>query len=78
MFFDARGAPYGSWAEWTLVPEADLLDVADDVEDATAAALGNTALAGCLAPSWRAKLQPGESVLVLGATAAVGSVRSSP
>lgn len=74
VFFDAPVAPYGSWAEQTLVRVADLLDVADGVDDATAAALGNTGLGAWLALSWRAHLQPGESVLVLGATGAVGSV----
>ncbi|HTJ31716.1 MAG TPA: zinc-binding alcohol dehydrogenase family protein [Dactylosporangium sp.] len=74
VYFDAPVAPYGSWAQRTLVPETDLLDVAAGVDDATAAALGNTGLAAWLALSWRARLQPGESVLVLGATGAVGSV----
>jgi NADPH2:quinone reductase len=44
------------------------------VDDLTAAALGNTGLAAWLALSWRAKLRPGESVLVLGASGALGSV----
>ncbi|GAA2624281.1 zinc-binding alcohol dehydrogenase family protein [Dactylosporangium fulvum] len=74
VYFDAPVAPYGSCAQRTLVPETDLLDVAAGVDDATAAALGNTGLAAWLALSWRARLQPGESVLVLGATGAVGSV----
>ncbi|HEY5857559.1 MAG TPA: zinc-binding alcohol dehydrogenase family protein [Aldersonia sp.] len=74
VFFDLPVPPYGSWAEQVLVREADLLDVADGVDDATAAALGNTGLAGWLALSWRAELQPGESVLVLGATGQVGSI----
>lgn len=74
VYFDTPVGPYGSWAQRTLVPEADLLDVAAGVDDATAAALGNTGLAAWLALSWRARLQPGESVLVLGATGAVGSV----
>ncbi|MEQ4722994.1 hypothetical protein [Nonomuraea sp. B19D2] len=54
--------------------EAGLLDVAAGVEDVTAAALGNTGLAAWCALSWRAGLQPGESVLVLGACGALGSV----
>ncbi|GAA2358808.1 zinc-binding alcohol dehydrogenase family protein [Dactylosporangium salmoneum] len=74
VYFDAPVAPYGSWAQQTLVSDTDLLDVAAGVDDATAAALGNTGLTAWLALSWRARLQPGESVLVLGATGAVGSV----
>jgi NADPH:quinone reductase-like Zn-dependent oxidoreductase len=56
------------------VSEANLLDLAVGVDDVTAAALGNTGLAAWLALAWRARLQPGESVLVLGATGALGSV----
>ncbi|MFI6744364.1 zinc-binding alcohol dehydrogenase family protein [Nonomuraea sp. NPDC050451] len=74
VFFDTPVAPYGSWAQRVLVSEAGLLDVAEGVDDVTAAALGNTGLAAWCALSWRAGLRPGESVLVLGATGAVGSV----
>lgn len=74
VFFTAPIAPYGSWAEQTLVAEQDLLDLSDDIDDVTAAALGNTGLAAWLALTWRANLQPGQNVLVLGATGALGSV----
>jgi NADPH:quinone reductase-like Zn-dependent oxidoreductase len=74
VYFDVTVAPHGSMAERTLVPEDALLDVADGVEDAVAAALGNTGLAAWLALEWRAQLQPGETVLVLGACGAVGGI----
>ncbi|MEV7605679.1 zinc-binding alcohol dehydrogenase family protein [Paenarthrobacter sp. NPDC089322] len=74
VFFTAPVSPHGSWAERTLVAEQDLLDLADDIDDVTAAALGNTGLAAWLALTWRANLQPGQNVLVLGATGALGSV----
>jgi NADPH:quinone reductase-like Zn-dependent oxidoreductase len=74
VYFDAPITPYGSWAQRTLVSEADLLDLAEGVDDVTAAALGNTGLAAWLALNWRAKLQLGESVLVLGGTGALGSI----
>jgi len=61
-------------AERTLVPSDALLDVAEGVDDAVAAALGNTGLAAWLSLAWRAELQRGETVLVLGATGAVGNV----
>jgi NADPH2:quinone reductase len=73
-YFDATVAPYGSMAERVLVPEDALLPVADGVDDAVAAALGNTGLAAWLALTWRAELREGERVLVLGATGAVGSI----
>jgi hypothetical protein len=34
--------PFGTWAQRALAVQANLLDVADGVEDATAAALGNS------------------------------------
>ncbi len=74
VYFDASVAPYGSMAEQTLVPEDAVFEVAESVDDATAAALGNTGLGAWLALAWRSGLQPGETVLVLGATGACGSV----
>src|SRR5215207_10860020 len=74
VYFDASAAPYGSMAERTLVPEDVVFDVDEDVDDATAAALGNTGLGAWLALAWRSGLQPGETVLVLGASGACGSV----
>jgi NADPH:quinone reductase-like Zn-dependent oxidoreductase len=74
VFFDATQAPHGSLAERTLVREDDLLEPADGVDDAVAAALGNSGLAAWIALEWRARLEPGETVLVLGATGAMGNV----
>jgi NADPH:quinone reductase-like Zn-dependent oxidoreductase len=74
VFFDSTAAPHGAIAERTLVNEDHLLEPADGVDDAVAAALGNSGLAAWTALEWRAKLQPGETVLVLGATGAMGNV----
>jgi NADPH2:quinone reductase len=74
VFVDTAVPPFGTWAQRALAVEANLLDVADDVEDATAAALGNSGLTAWLALAWRAPVQPGQTVLVLGAAGAVGSV----
>ena len=74
VYFDASVPPFGSWAEKTLVRPGDLLEPAPGVDDVTAAALGNAGLAAWLGLTWRAGLQPGESVLVLGAGGAVGSI----
>src|SRR5215218_7573028 len=73
VYFDTTVAPHGSMAARTLVPEEATLDVADGVEDVVAAALGNTGLAAWIALTWRARLEAGETVLVLGATGALGS-----
>jgi NADPH:quinone reductase-like Zn-dependent oxidoreductase len=74
VYFDTIVDPYGSMAERTLVPKESVLDIADGVDPAVAAALGNTGITAWLALEWRARLQPGETVLVLGATGAVGRV----
>jgi NADPH:quinone reductase-like Zn-dependent oxidoreductase len=74
VFFDATAAPHGAMAERTLVREDALLDVPEGVSDEIAAALGNSGLGAWLALEWRARLKPGETVLVLGATGAMGNV----
>jgi NADPH:quinone reductase-like Zn-dependent oxidoreductase len=74
VYFDATVAPFGSMGEQSLAPEDALFEVAEDLDDVAAAALGNTGLGAWLALEWRARLQPGETVLVLGATGAVGTV----
>jgi NADPH:quinone reductase-like Zn-dependent oxidoreductase len=73
VFFESVLAPHGSMAERTVVPQDAVFEIADGVESAVAAALGNTGLAAWLALEWRARLGRGETVLVLGATGAVGS-----
>jgi NADPH:quinone reductase-like Zn-dependent oxidoreductase len=74
VFFDATEPPYGAMAERTLVKEDNLLEVAEGVDDDVAAALGNSGLAAWTALEWRAGLEAGETVLVLGATGAMGNV----
>jgi NADPH2:quinone reductase len=64
--------PFGSIAERTLVATASLIEVPEGVDDAVAAALGNSGLAAWLPLSWRAHLTPGENVLIVGATGVVG------
>jgi NADPH:quinone reductase-like Zn-dependent oxidoreductase len=64
----------GSLAEHCAVAAADLVPIGGEVPDAVAAALGLSAVAAWMALTWRAALQPGERVLVLGAEGAVGQV----
>ena len=74
VFVDSAVVPFGTWAERALADTGSLLDVADGVDDATAAALANTGLTAWLALSWRAPVRPGQTVLVLGSAGAVGAV----
>jgi NADPH2:quinone reductase len=74
VFVDSAVVPFGTWAQRALASTDSLLDVADGVDDATAAALANTGLTAWLALSWRAPVRPGQTVLVLGSAGAVGTV----
>ena len=62
----------GSLAAWCAVADDDLVPVAADVTDAALAALGLSAVAAWMSLTWRAALQAGERVLVLGGGGAVG------
>lgn len=64
----------GSFAALAVAKEAWACEVPEGIEDALAAALGIAGLAAWLALEWRARLRPGETVLVLGASGAVGSL----
>ena len=64
----------GAMAERAEIGDAHAIDVPDGVDPALAAALGIAGLAGWLPFAWRAPLQGGENVLVLGATGSVGLV----
>jgi NADPH:quinone reductase-like Zn-dependent oxidoreductase len=47
VFVDSAVVPFGTWAERALAGTDSLLDAADGVDDATAAALANTGLTAC-------------------------------
>ncbi|HST68005.1 MAG TPA: zinc-binding alcohol dehydrogenase family protein [Mycobacteriales bacterium] len=62
----------GSLAE--LAVSGEVVPLADDVPDELVAALGLSAVAAWMSLTWRARVRPGERVLVLGAGGAVGQV----
>lgn len=64
----------GALAERCAVPDTDVVPVAAQVPDELAAAVGLSGVAAWMALSWRARLQAGERVLVLGGGGAVGQV----
>lgn len=74
MYFASTVAPFGAAAARTLASQDALIQVADGVDAPAAAALGNSGLAAWLSLQWRAQLARGETVLVLGATGAVGRI----
>ena len=61
-------------AERTVVPRAFCFPVPAGLDDDTAAALPNPGISAWLSLTHRAKLAPGETVLILGATGVVGQL----
>lgn len=64
----------GSMARYCVANEASALALPDEIASDLAAALGLSAIAAWMALTWRGHLAPGEQVLVLGASGAVGQV----
>ncbi len=73
VYFGHSASPFGAWAERTLVPEAEVWPLPDSVDDGLAIALGISGT-GALIALEEARIQPGERVLVLGATGPVGQL----
>src|ERR1700751_357119 len=67
-------APYGTLAELVPVPNSAGFPVPAGVDPGLAAALGVAGLAGWMALDYRGHLQPGETVLVLGAGGSAGQL----
>jgi len=63
---------YGAFAEEILVPESNLIPVPDGMNDHTAAAFSMVYGTSYHALKQRANIQPGETLLVLGASGGVG------
>ena len=72
VYFVLPRAPYGSMAERTVAPPARCLPLPDDLDDVTAAAIANPGMSSWAAYVERAKLKPGETVLVNGAAGTAG------
>ncbi len=72
VYFALPRPPYGSMAEQTIAAAAHCLPLPDDLDDVTAAAIANPGMSSWAAYKERAKLKPGETVLVNGATGAAG------
>ncbi|HST54844.1 MAG TPA: zinc-binding dehydrogenase [Solirubrobacteraceae bacterium] len=64
----------GAFAERCAIDPDLAVELPDGLDDALAACLGIAGLAAWLSLQWRARVQPGESVLVLGASGPVGLI----
>jgi NADPH:quinone reductase-like Zn-dependent oxidoreductase len=72
VYFILPKAPYGSMAERAAVPALQCVPLPDGLDDVTAAAIANPGLSSWAALKERARLAPGETVLVNGATGTSG------
>jgi NADPH:quinone reductase-like Zn-dependent oxidoreductase len=72
VYFISPRAPYGSMADYTVVSPSMTIPLSANLDDVVAAALGNPGLATWGSLQGRAKLQPGEGVLINGATGIAG------
>ncbi len=72
VYFLLPEAPYGSLAEKCLVDAAHCVEIPDNLDDATAAAMANPGMSAWAALVERARLQAGETVLINGATGSAG------
>jgi NADPH:quinone reductase-like Zn-dependent oxidoreductase len=66
--------PYGTLAELVPVPDSAGFPVPASVDPGLAAALGVTGIVGWVSLDYRAHLQPGETVLLLGAGGSAGQL----
>jgi NADPH2:quinone reductase len=67
-------SPHGTFAEHAVATAGTVQPLPDDVTDAQALCVGVAGTTAWLALTWKGSLQPGESVLVMGATGAVGQI----
>jgi NADPH:quinone reductase-like Zn-dependent oxidoreductase len=73
VYANAR-PPYGMMAEKTLINPAAAIEVPEGIDPVLAAAVPNPALSVWLSFEHRARIRPGQHVLVLGATGVTGSL----
>jgi NADPH:quinone reductase-like Zn-dependent oxidoreductase len=72
VYFALPEAPFGALAEKSLVKLEHCIALPDDLDDTTAAAIANPGMSAWAAMRERAHLQPGETVLINGATGTAG------
>ena len=72
VYFGGPRPPYGAMAQRTVVSRLRCFPVAEGADEVLTAALVNPATSAWLSLTWGARLAPGETVLVLGATGVTG------
>lgn len=74
VFFGGPRRPYGAMAEHTVVGRGQCFPVPAGLDDEIAAAIPNPGVSAWLSLKQRARLTPGETVLILGATGVTGKL----
>jgi len=74
VYFANPRQPYGAMAEQVALAPGQYVPLPDDLDDVTAAALANPGMSGWMALRERAGFQPGETVLINGATGSSGTL----
>jgi len=72
VYFALPEEPYGAMAEKSVVRSQQCIELPDDLDDITAAAIANPGMSAWCALEQRAHLKPGETVLINGATGTAG------
>ncbi|MBK5567154.1 zinc-binding alcohol dehydrogenase family protein [Ensifer sp. SSB1] len=72
VYFGLPRPPFGSMAEYVVAAPRFCVPLPDDLDDFTAAAVANPGASSWAALTERARLQPGETVLINGATGTAG------
>ena len=72
VYFALPRTPYGNMADYALVDARLCVPVPDGLDDLTAAAIANPGMSSWAALTERARMKPGEAVLINGATGTSG------
>jgi NADPH:quinone reductase-like Zn-dependent oxidoreductase len=74
VYFNRPPPPFGSLAQYAPLDPSAVFAIPEGLDPGLAVSLGIAGLAAWLPLTWRARVQPGESVLILGATGVVGQI----
>ncbi|MDE1162493.1 MAG: zinc-binding alcohol dehydrogenase family protein [Acidobacteriaceae bacterium] len=74
VYFALPDAPNGAMAERTAVPASRIIELPEEIDTIEAAAIANPGMSVRTALVLRANFQPGETVLINGATGAAGKL----
>ena len=74
VFFGGPRPPHGAMAQRTVVARSRCFEIPEALDDVSAAAVANPGVSAWLTLTWRARLVPGETFLVLGATGVTGKL----